>query len=728
MSYTPHSGLNSLDVEEIYQGLQICEILETDQSLHQAIASLAQDTAQQFAGVNTRLNTNQNGVDTVNTRIDSIEDSIDTDLLGLDTRVNTLETISAFLQVGIQQAQTANTSQDSRLNTLEAARASIEAVNADQNNRLTAIETVNTTQNTRLNSVETQTSSLAATNLAQDARLGNLESTTLALSNMDTAQNTRLDAVETTNGTQDLRLTNIEGNFSSFVLETFYNHEFQNTMDFAAIQNQIASLSNATSTRLTAAEGAIGTLQSTDSTLTTRLNNVDTLNTQQDSRLQTVETGLTSLVNLNIDPRLVALESAGGGTSQARIYTKEWHIFPGGSDTTGDGSYYRPFKTFAKALSFVDGSAHIIKVHPGTYPGETISVTQANVDIVGQVGEGGLCWLPNFVVTLAPPTSSIRLSRMQFSNSQVTINSAGSVYFEGIKSSGASTLTKLNTSYFRARDCDFDNFACSFGGSGLVALERTSVVNPSIVSPCNVVFVNCTAITGLNSAGNVYLIDCRVNTASSAPITITGGSFSGRNSGVYSASTGAVAPISITNNTPYQFSNFEYAASGSTLNGVNLNSIAYFDTVNTRTLVVNNVTFAPFTPEYLYVGLTADQTMASVGPDVRWDLTYTSTNLSLGTLGRVTLRANRTYRIGFYMASYFGDAEADGILVPWNFTSNSNLVWPWLIWSLPSPQQGNSSTVNAFRPTVDTVMVLRNTGGKNFVIRNISVMEIMRIA
>ena len=62
--------------------------------------------------------------------------------------------------------------------------------------------------------------------------------------------------------------------------------------------------------------------------------------------------------------------------------TKEIHVSVGGNDTTGNGTYFSPYRTITKAFSVIGGSGDAIIIHPGTYTeSPTLTGVSLNVTI-----------------------------------------------------------------------------------------------------------------------------------------------------------------------------------------------------------------------------------------------------------------------------------------------------------------------------------------------------------
>jgi hypothetical protein len=73
-------------------------------------------------------------------------------------------------------------------------------------------------------------------------------------------------------------------------------------------------------------------------------------------------------------------------------YTREWHIDPTvGNDTTGDGSYNRPFATIAKVKAVIGvQTGQTIHLHNSIYT-ENVTWTVGNTDFV-YAGDGGMAY------------------------------------------------------------------------------------------------------------------------------------------------------------------------------------------------------------------------------------------------------------------------------------------------------------------------------------------------
>ena len=95
-----------------------------------------------------------------------------------NSRLNSIESVSASLQSFTASISTTNTftsSATARLNALETTSASIDTLNSTQNNRLGSLETISASNISRISALETTSASVDTLNTTQNSRLTSLE-------------------------------------------------------------------------------------------------------------------------------------------------------------------------------------------------------------------------------------------------------------------------------------------------------------------------------------------------------------------------------------------------------------------------------------------------------------------------------------------------------------------------------------------------------------------------
>ena len=120
-----------------------------------------------------------------------------------NSRLNSIESVSASLQSFTASISTTNTftsSATARLNALETTSASIDTLNSTQNNRLGSLETISASNISRISALETTSASVDTLNTTQNSRLNALETTSASVDTLNTTQNSRLTSLEIKTG------------------------------------------------------------------------------------------------------------------------------------------------------------------------------------------------------------------------------------------------------------------------------------------------------------------------------------------------------------------------------------------------------------------------------------------------------------------------------------------------------------------------------------------------
>lgn len=294
----------------------------------------------------------------------------------------------------------------------------------------------------------------------------------------------------------------------------------------------------------------------------------------------------------NVRVALQALDTFGLATDDEvatkitdKLYAKELNVDSvNGDDTNGTGSELRPYATLTKALSIADNSGYTIFLHGSIT--ENITISRLNLTLVG-VGVAKITGS----ITVSSSSSSNRINNIQCSN--VIHTGAGGLYLQDkFQSSG---FTKSGNGYLEATNCDLQG---DLSGSGSI----TGSGNVNIFSSKLPVLVINNAAAIVNFSNNILGL----------PITITAGTLGINNTPIYSATgtsnaissasgsmlvmtdvnlltpTNQKARLNVASGSFYSFRGVIFDKASSTLGGINLGDISYFDALNAFNITLND--------------------------------------------------------------------------------------------------------------------------------------------
>ena len=159
----------------------------------------------------------------------------------------------------------------------------------------------------------------------------------------------------------------------------------------------------------------------------------------------------------------------------------EWHVDPNGSDTTGDGSQEKPFKTITKALTLAGQGDEVI-VHAGVYT-ENITISTPNVALVGAQSEYGSLTQINGSVSVTASGTSVKISDIGMTSLSDT--GTGDLYLNSV--TVTSTLSST-AGYLEIKNSSIqDGTITKSGGSMLI--EQTKIDNVNVTGTNTAVFV-----------------------------------------------------------------------------------------------------------------------------------------------------------------------------------------------------------------------------------------------
>jgi len=305
-------------------------------------------------------------------------------------------------------------------------------------------------------------------------------------------------------------------------------------------------------------------------------------------------------------------------TNQSLKYPKEVHVDPiVGNDTTGDGSYNKPYATIMKAHSVIITGVTLI-LHSGTYT-EDVTWTRPNCDIMG-VSLGGLVNATGTWIVGCPTPASIRIEDVFLSGS-FTQNNTGRLYI------GASILTgsftKSAGEFTQFDQTNIDGSICSIASAGQVTFNNgiqnlVQVSNASaVVSITDSISAEVLTVTaGTVVVNNSYLYSA----AATTPAVITSAG-----SAVYLYNSHCITPVGtlarISMAGFWTVNDTQYDRANSTLTGTNLATISHFDAV---TVVGATVSATVRTTPVLFAALPS---AATAGAGTRAYVTNSTTTV-----------------------------------------------------------------------------------------------------
>lgn len=260
-------------------------------------------------------------------------------------------------------------------------------------------------------------------------------------------------------------------------------------------------------------------------------------------------------------------------------YTKEWHVDPvNGNNTTGDGSYNKPYATVAKAITSTGpGYAQVVYLHAGAYTENVTIVSPAeNIEIIGVNDTGTTIFSGTWA--FSHTGTSIRVRNVRFS-AAVTQTSTGPVYFDDCT---FSSFTKSGTGYTQFDLCDVTS--ASFTSNALTLARGGSISGLTLNNASARVYVyNMTTVSVITvTAGIFFAFDSTLYSSTTTTNAITASA--GTTVGVYRTqitnSSGTLSRVSLAGNWTINDSTYDQA--NSTLTGTNLGTVSHFDAINVR--------------------------------------------------------------------------------------------------------------------------------------------------
>jgi hypothetical protein len=270
-------------------------------------------------------------------------------------------------------------------------------------------------------------------------------------------------------------------------------------------------------------------------------------------------------------------------------YTKEWHVSVQGNDTTGDGSYNKPYATFTKALSVMGNTGEVIYAHAGIYT-ENVTWSDLNGDLVGVHDSAVVQLQGNWTFASTSSVSSVRVRNVNFAGN-LTHSGTAALYLNDLNignPTSSNTITKSGSGYFELHNVDTQNItAFNVTGAGQVVFDGGL--------PGNVVVNNTGALVTIQSsinaknlratAGYLAVIDSFVfSTALGTPAitsTASAQTLVFLNGARVYGPTGLIERINIPAGVGYSILNSVFDRANSTLLGVNLGNTLYSDNLTT---------------------------------------------------------------------------------------------------------------------------------------------------
>lgn len=234
----------------------------------------------------------------------------------------------------------------------------------------------------------------------------------------------------------------------------------------------------------------------------------------------------------------VSTNSGWAFTFRESVYDGEFHVSPtNGSNTTGIGSFDRPWATITYALANVTGTNPIIFLHAGTYAenvtiAQTVTITGFDIVTSNSTGSSVSCtgaWvvnsgtvtLNNFAIASATTVAINNASNVLGENMIVSAfnhGSTGTITFNNCVFTGANTFTQPTvTGLLTYNLCTLNVaqiWAINAGGFVLMTncQSRYVIQNNGAVTAVNTQFIRTVTFGYTASQGTVNLINCRLTT------------------------------------------------------------------------------------------------------------------------------------------------------------------------------------------------------------------------
>jgi hypothetical protein len=373
-------------------------------------------------------------------------------------------------------------------------------------------------------------------------------------------------------------------------------------------------------------------------------------------------------------------------TNQSVKYNLEIHVDPvTGNDTTGDGSYNRPYATIAKAQSTF-ASGRTVYLHSGTYS-ENVTWTQPNCDIVGSSAGGVVLMTGAWTVGCSSP-SSVRIKDIAF-NGAFTQNGTGRIIFQS--SYLRSTFTKTSGEYTQFDDTSAAGTGIIISSAGQVVFNggQQNAITVSNASAVVSVLNSMSVVTLTATAGTVLLNDSFVYAASNTGNAVT----TSAGSAVYLYNSSLVAPNGTVGRMSmggfWTANDTKYDKANSALTGTNLGTISYFDALNSQGLAnvaslqvrgtstlgpVGNVSISGGTSgQYLQTNGSGALSFSTVSLS---NINNGTSNVSVAASGNITIASNGQGNIATFASNgtFATTTINDDVIVTGNLTVQGNTV------------------------------------------------------
>ena len=306
-------------------------------------------------------------------------------------------------------------------------------------------------------------------------------------------------------------------------------------------------------------------------------------------------------------------------------FQKEWHVSVGsGSDATGNGSLSKPYATLGKAFSVVGGTGEQIVVHPGLYLEATASLTQPNVSIVSaNFNAGGICYF-NGSITIAPGSSSTRISGILFNN--LTHSGSAGLYLDKVQVKA--NYLKVGTGYSEIVNSDLQASGSIVfkGGTTVIAGDKQGLVQVSGSGTAVYIKDSYQVISPSAVAGGILVLDnsqVYPLASGSAAITAAAGTTVYLYNTRVTTNTGIPERINVAGFLGYDDVQFNKGLS--TL-GTSLNLRANFQQMDVNSLTATGS----------LLGNASTATSASIANSINPNANITVAGLNIGALGNYT--------------------------------------------------------------------------------------------
>jgi hypothetical protein len=396
-------------------------------------------------------------------------------------------------------------------------------------------------------------------------------------------------------------------------------------------------------------------------------------------------------------------------TNQSLKYTSEFHVDPSvGNDTTGDGSYNRPFATVMRAHTVASTNGSAIYLHVGTYT-ENVTLTKPNMDFIG-LSSGGLVRCTGTWTVGTTDPASIRLRDITFVGAFVQ-NGTGRIFAS--RCNFNSTFTRTSGSYTQ-----FDEVAA--GGGITVNSAGSFVINGGsqggvVVNHANatVTINNSTGIgTATVTAGTLFLNSSFVYSATATTPSIT----SSAGTVVYMFNTLSITPTQqparVSLGGFWSINDSSLDRSNSTLSANNLGTIVYNDAVNTfglanvASLQVRGTSSLGPVGNITITGGTAGQYLQTNGSGVLSWSTAAVSNIASGTSNVNIATPDGDVTVGV-------NGQGNIITVASNGTHATTTVLNDMLITGNLAVQGNTITVNVTELNVEDPIITEGRAANN---------------